>query len=773
MKKHNEQLRKDTYRHSKDNKECSKRNWKKYTEIQELKIQSDEETDNIREWSSDIDSQLTIFEGNIEKLESVIKELNKRSLEQTKRDEEQLIEQMKQKQLEREMKFEEEKFEQRMVYEKKIEESRQAQVKTKDNLSRSNSKLPKLVISKFNGEFTDWLRFWNQFEGEIEAAQIPIVTKFSYLKELLEAKVRSRIDGLPLTSEGYERAKAILKGKYGNTSEIVNAYIQNILLLPRVQGSNPAKIHDFYEKLLWNAQSLETLGKLKEIAGYVRMTIDKLEGIRGDLVRTDYSWQEWKFPELIEALGKWTVRNPIKKEEKINDTNSLATKKTRSFQTKQQESKPKPCIYCENTDHKPAECKSVVTVADRKKILSTKQLCFSCTGKSHKASECRSQLGCRNFKRRYHTSICESKTPHLVATGEGAVVYPIVVVEVDGIMCRALLDTGAGSSYASATLLTRLHTSPVRKEYRRIEMMMQSSTKMIEVHKIKIDSVEENFHPDTEVTKVDRDKLLSLTNPRYKEIIEKFTYLNGIKMQDVDEKPDLPVHLILGASEYAKIKTETRPRVGKPGDPVAEFTRFGWTLISPGSEVDLSNMFLTQTSTVDYENLCNLDVLGLKDSPAGDQQSVYEEFKEQLIRRPDGSYETGLPRRGCHPPLPNNELGSLRRLNYLARKLGKQPGMLQKYDDVIKDQLSQGIVEKATEEADGREFYIPHKPVVRDSAETTKLRIVYDASARENEKAPSLNECLETGPSLQNLLWSVLVRNRFYPVAIAGDLKCG
>jgi hypothetical protein len=66
--------------------------------------------------------------------------------------------------------------------------------------------------------------------------------------------------------------------------------------------------------------------------------------------------------------------------------------------------------------------------------------------------------------------------------------------------------------------------------------------------------------------------------------------------------------------------------------------------------------------------------------------------------------------------------------------------MLQKYDNVIKDQLSQGIVEKAAEEADGREFYIwPHKPVVRESAETTKFRIVlYDDSARENEKAPSL-----------------------------------
>ena len=32
-------------------------------------------------------------------------------------------------------------------------------------------------------------------------------------------------------------------------------------------------------------------------------------------------------------------------------------------------------------------------------------------------------------------------------------IYPVVVVEVEGIKCRVLLDTGAGSSYASAALL--------------------------------------------------------------------------------------------------------------------------------------------------------------------------------------------------------------------------------------------------------------------------------------------------------------------------------
>lgn len=46
-------------------------------------------------------------------------------------------------------------------------------------------------------------------------------------------------------------------------------------------------------------------------------------------------------------------------------------------------------------------------------------------------------------------------------------------------------------------------------------------------------------------------------------------------MDDKDTKQELPIHVILGASEYAKLKTNTVPRVGQPGDPVAELTSFG------------------------------------------------------------------------------------------------------------------------------------------------------------------------------------------------------
>ena len=241
-------------------------------------------------------------------------------------------------------------------------------------------------------------------------------------------------------------------------------------------------------------------------------------------------------------------------------------------------------------------------------------------------------------------------------------------------------------------------------------------------------------------------------------------------MTDKDDKAELPVHLVIGANEYTKIKTETSPKIGRQGEPIAEKTKFGWTIMSPGKEVNLNEMFMTQTSSADYEKLCRLDVLGLEDSPTGDQDEVYKEFQEQLQRSSERWYETTLPWKGNHPPLPNNKSGSLRRFNSLVRKL-ERSDLLERYDKVIKDQLEQGIVERASEVPQGREFYIPHKPVVKESAESTKLRIVNDASARASENSPSLNECLNPGPPLQNQLWNVLVRVRFHPVLITGDLK--
>ena len=45
-------------------------------------------------------------------------------------------------------------------------------------------KLPILVITKFQGTHLDWMRFWNQYETEIDKSNITQVAQLSYLREL-------------------------------------------------------------------------------------------------------------------------------------------------------------------------------------------------------------------------------------------------------------------------------------------------------------------------------------------------------------------------------------------------------------------------------------------------------------------------------------------------------------------------------------------------------------------------------------------------------------
>ena len=66
------------------------------------------------------------------------------------------------------------------------------------------------------------------------------------------------------------------------------------------------------------------------------------------------------------------------------------------------------------------------------------------------------------------------------------VIHSVLVVKVINIMCRVLLDTGAGSSYASAALLDRLKLKPINKETRNIDMMMCSTTKKLEIYDVEI-----------------------------------------------------------------------------------------------------------------------------------------------------------------------------------------------------------------------------------------------------------------------------------------------
>ena len=102
----------------------------------------------------------------------------------------------------------------------------------------------------------------------------------------------------------------------------------------------------------------------------------------------------------------------------------------------------------------------------------------------------------------------------MLATGGGQVVYPVVVVEVDGIRCRALLDTRAGSSYASAALISKLNRKPDRREYKRIQMITWTSQK-IEMYKVQVSNIKGVFNFPPTVSKMDKGTLLTIPNSKW------------------------------------------------------------------------------------------------------------------------------------------------------------------------------------------------------------------------------------------------------------------
>ena len=75
---------------------------------------------------------------------------------------------------------------------------------------------------------------------------------------------------------------------------------------------------------------------------------------------------------------------------------------------------------------------------------------------------------------------------------------------------------------------------------------------------MEINDVSRDFQFKAEVSK----------NFNNESVLRQHQHLRDIKMNDTDAKAELPIHLILGASEYTRIKVQEMPRVGQPGEPV-------------------------------------------------------------------------------------------------------------------------------------------------------------------------------------------------------------
>ena len=239
------------------------------------------------------------------------------------------------------------------------------------------------------------------------------------------------------------------------------------------------------------------------------------------------------------------------------------------------------------------------------------------------------------------------------------------------------------------------------------------------------------------------------------------------------------IDVLIGADYYwniveGEIKKKNNERL------IALKSKLGWLLSGPLTTtrpVAVSvNFAMTHELKVDItlqdetlsdkiNEFWSLDSIGICDK----ESSIYEECIDK-IEFVNNRYEVHLPFKNENPILEDNYNLCLKRLKILKRKLDSNKRLLVEYDNIIKNQFHEGIIEKVTSPPlVGNTTYLPHRPVIREDKASTKIRIVYDASAK--NKGPSLNESLYKGPCLTPLLFDVLLRFRAHDIALTADIE--
>ena len=258
-----------------------------------------------------------------------------------------------------------------------------------------------------------------------------------------------------------------------------------------------------------------------------------------------------------------------------------------------------------------------------------------------------------------------------------------------------------------------------------------------------------------------------------------YSHLKSIWFSDVvKSQEELEVDVLIGAHYLWMFQTGDTRR-GKSGEPVAIKTELGWVLSGPLTGMEVEGQGVTQVNFVgqtmswdsdslesNIERLWSFEGLGIVE-----KDRVHEHFLDGILFT-GNRYSVKLPWKEDHDNLPDNYMNSQARMKGQLRQLKREPELLKEYDRIIKEQAEQGIIEQVTslEKAD-KVHYLPHQAVIRKDAVTTKVRIVYDASSKGSKSGTSLNDCLHVGPSLNPLLYSILIRFRENKVALVADIE--
>ena len=491
------------------------------------------------------------------------------------------------------------------------------------------------------------------------------------------------------------------------------------------------------------------------------------------------------------------------------------------------------CVYC-NSPHYSASCPTVTDLTKRREILVNAKRCFKCLRQGHEVRECRNPKLCRNCGGRHHQSICSKgflprnlpekseqnkneqdkgagnvgskdstltvgnlvtnkrhvllQTARAVATNEdGSKTCPV----------RILFDSGSQRSYLTDDLKRKLNLNPIKTETLYLNTFGDSKHERKSCQLFNLNLRDR----DNEITPIWALNVPVICSPLPSTVdIFDYQHIRGLDLADCSEIQDDhhsdTVDVLIGSDHYWSFMYGETIR-GDSG-PVAVSSKFGWVLsgqteltnergvrrkessanlvISSQTEDFLDDNVPQNDQLVDcLKQFWETEAIGIVDGDDLKTNPVPNNFIEDIAF--DGqNYAVGLPWKDSSFPVSNGYDTCSKRLQSLHRKLQADPVLLNEYNKIICDQLEAGIIERVPETSDSsneetRINFLPHHPVIRKDKDTTKVRIVYDGSAKGSNDERSLNDCLQIGPNFTPHVFDILVKFRWNAIGITADIE--
>ena len=265
----------------------------------------------------------------------------------------------------------------------------------------------------------------------------------------------------------------------------------------------------------------------------------------------------------------------------------------------------------------------------------------------------------------------------------------------------------------------------------------------------------------------------------------KWPHLQSIPFQNVAKRRQIDVLIGSDNPIFHHILKEVHGT--KANDPIARMTNLGWVCFGPTQTEEFrrsSRSHFTRTYRTNrnekqgpsddvLRKFWELESIGIRDEDervlTPDETAAVAQVAETLHFK-SGRYEVGIPWKRGEPYLVNNYEMAFNRLKTQERSLlRKGPEIAETYGEIIKDYVRKGYVTKVAKSDEADQWFLPHFPVIRQNRMTTKIRMVFDAAAKNEGK--SLNDAVRSGPKLQRELTDVLTRFRRAPIALSGDIS--